>query len=132
MCLPSPSLLQLRQLWADTQRPSKLHSDNGLEFEGAVSDLCRRLGIRRARGRPYRPQTQGCVERMNQTVKNKLRACLRDRPGSQWPELLADIQEQVNSCPTRVLDNQPPTEVLFGGPNRRRGELTAEELAEDW
>lgn len=116
-------LLQLRQLWADTQRPEKLHSDNGLEFDGAVARLCVRLGIKRAKGRPYRPQTQGLVERTNATVKSKLRAALRDNPGCEWPDLLAMVQEQINSSPNRALDGQAPTHVLFGQHNRlHRGE----------
>jgi hypothetical protein len=50
--------LQLRQLFADTQRPDRLQRDNGKEFDGAVKQLCIELGIATAHGRPYRPQTQ--------------------------------------------------------------------------
>ena len=56
-------LPQLRQLWADTQRPTRLQSDNGLEFEGEVDALCRQLGVQRSHGRPYRPQTQVLLPR---------------------------------------------------------------------
>ena len=50
--------MQLRQLFADTQRPDRLHSDNGREFDGAVKELCDRMGIATAHGKPYHPQTQ--------------------------------------------------------------------------
>lgn len=53
--LPAP---QLRQIWADTQRPTALQSDNGLEFQGAVARLCKVKGVKTKHGRPYRPQTQ--------------------------------------------------------------------------
>ena len=127
----STLLLQLRQIWADTQRPTRLQSDNGMEFEGEVGALCRKMGIRRSKGRPYRPQTQGCVERRNNMVKTKLKAGLRGKPGSQWPELLAEVQEQINSSPTRVLGDQAPTQVLFGEPNRLRSELATQEWEAD-
>ena len=54
---------------------------------------------------------------MNGIVKAKLNAALRDNPGMDWPELLATVQEQVNTRPTRVLGTQPATEGMYGQPN---------------
>lgn len=48
--------------------PKILHSDNGGEFVNSLIDLlCDRFHIKIVHGGPYRPQTQGRVERFNQT-----------------------------------------------------------------
>lgn len=41
-------------------------------------DLCKNLGIKVRYGKPYHPQTQGSVERMNQRLKKSPRNCLLD------------------------------------------------------
>ncbi len=44
--------------------PSVLHSDNGGEFRNHfMSTLTERYGIKQVFGAPYRPQSQGCIER---------------------------------------------------------------------
>ena len=46
--------------------PEKLQSDNGGEFVShVVEELCSSLKIRIIHGRPYHPQSQGQVERLN-------------------------------------------------------------------
>jgi transposase InsO family protein len=53
-------------------QPERLHCDNGKEFMGEVQQLCQSRNIQIVHGRPYHPQTQGRVERVNQTLKTKL------------------------------------------------------------
>lgn len=76
--------MQLRRLWGDMRAPARLHCDNGKEFRGEVKRLCRQHGVKMVHGRPYRPQTQGGVERMGQTAKAKLRKQLASTPKSEW------------------------------------------------
>ena len=117
---PTPPL-QLRQLWADTQRPTKLHSDNGREFDGDVAALAKSLGVRTVHGRPYKPTTQGLVENMNQNMQKWMRVAEKSHPGCSWPELLPVVQEQLNATPRRALAGQSPGEVMYGLPNRLQG-----------
>eukprot|EP00117_Sycon_ciliatum_P008981 scpid58375/ scgid5968/ Pol polyprotein; Reverse transcriptase/ribonuclease H; Integrase len=67
--------------------PRILQTDNGREFNNsslaAVMDEMRALKIN---GRPYHPQSQGRVERLNQTLANFLRRDLQKEP--DWPSRL--------------------------------------------
>ncbi|PSC68607.1 Extracellular basic protease [Micractinium conductrix] len=56
-----------------TQVPAKLQTDNGLEFCGKeVKELCELFNVRHAKSMPGHPETNGCVERKNRELKNKL------------------------------------------------------------
>lgn len=49
--------------------PQYIHTDQGGEFESALMhELCKRFGISKTRTTPYRPQSDGMVERFNQTM----------------------------------------------------------------
>lgn len=49
--------------------PQFIHTDQGLEFEsGLIHELCRRFGIHKTKTTPYRPQSDGMVERFNSTM----------------------------------------------------------------
>jgi transposase InsO family protein len=72
---------------------------NGLEHE------LRRLGITQKNGKPNHPQTQGKVERFQQTMKNWLRA----QPGQ--PATLAQLQALLDAF-TAVYNQQRPHRSL--------------------
>jgi hypothetical protein len=72
---------------------------NGLETE------LRRLGITQKNGRPNHPQTQGKVERFQQTLKNWLRA------QSPQPAGLAQLQALLDTF-TRYYNQQRPHKSL--------------------
>ncbi|PSC67614.1 KDEL-tailed cysteine endopeptidase CEP1 [Micractinium conductrix] len=64
-----------------TQVPAKLQTDNGLEFCGKeVKELCELFNVRHAKSMPGHPETNGCVERKNRELKNKIRALLMACP----------------------------------------------------
>jgi transposase InsO family protein len=76
--------------------PASTLTDNGMVFttrlsggrggRNALEHELRRLGIRQKNGKPGHPQTQGKVERFQQTMKNWLRAQPRQ------PATLAELQ----------------------------------------
>ena len=62
----------------DTQVPARLQSDNGKEFvAGIILELCQAFGVTAINGAIGKPQSQGCVERSNCTVKDKISAQLQ-------------------------------------------------------
>ena len=80
---------------------------NGLEHE------LRRLGIRQKNGKPGHPQTQGKVERFQQTMKNWLRAQPRQ------PATLAELQTLLDTF-AAVYNTRRPHHSLAGPRDPRR------------
>ena len=64
--------------------PKAIHTDQGAEFESSlVHRLTQLLGARKTRTTPYRPQSDGLVERFNRTLLNMLSAFVTER-GNDW------------------------------------------------
>ena len=55
-----------------------------------MSDTCELLGIEKLRTIPFRPQTNGCTERYNQTLGGLLRRYVADN-GSDWDKVIPGI-----------------------------------------
>ena len=54
--------------------PDTIHSDQGKNFDSQLfKETCQLLGIHKTRTTPYHPQSDGLVERFNQTLKTLLR-----------------------------------------------------------
>jgi len=94
--------------------PASTLTDNGMVFttrlsggkggrNGLESEL-RRLGIRQKNGKPNHPQTQGKVERFQQTLKNWLRA-------QAPPATLAELQALLDTF-TALYNTQRPHRSL--------------------
>ena len=82
--------------------PKIIQSDNGKEFiANVVTTVCSSLGITIIHGRPYHPQSQGQVERLNQKVKRFIAARLLsfspDEQSNVWPWLLPEIAHYLNN-----------------------------------
>ena len=96
---------------------------NGLEHE------LRRLGIRQKNGKPNHPQTQGKVERFQQTMKNWLRA----QPGQ--PATLAELQALLDTFASTYNTRRPhrslpgraaPATAYAARPKARPGDRAAD------
>ena len=99
---PAPAVLQaFRAACEQHGVPASTLTDNGMVFttrlsggrggRNALEHELRRLGVKQKNGKPNHPQTQGKVERFQQTMKNWLRA----QP--HQPATLAELQALLDA-----------------------------------
>ena len=68
--------------------PRETHSDQGRNFESQLFvELCKLLEISNTRLAPYHPQSDGLVERFNQTLQQILKT-LVSKARDEWDQLL--------------------------------------------
>ena len=90
--------------------PMILQSDNGREFKSKdiINDLKRLWpNMKIINGRPRHPQSQGSVERGNQTLKNKLSAWLHDNQRSDWTFGLKFVIHNINTSESGATKYTP-------------------------
>lgn len=98
--------------------PLYLRSDQGPSYTAAViSQFLTLVNSTHRPTLPYRPQSNGAVERANQEVMRHLRALLFDRSGvigiDDWPSLLPLVQRIVNAT-VHSSTGFSPAQLLFG------------------
>ena len=93
--------------------PSRLHSDQGGEFENqTIRQLNKLLGIEKSRTTPYHPQSNGACERMNQTLLKMLRT-LSESDKSCWPDSVNKLIHAYN-CSPHSSTGYSPFFLMFG------------------
>ncbi|TWW71979.1 SCAN domain-containing protein [Takifugu flavidus] len=117
----------LLQLFSRVGIPREVLTDQGPNFMSKtlqqVYDL---LGIKRIRTTPYHPQTDGLVERFNQTLLNMLRQFVDDS-GKEWDQWLPYLLFAYREVPQESTGFSP-FELLYG--HQVRGPLDV--LRETW
>ncbi|XP_045546301.1 uncharacterized protein [Salmo salar] len=95
--------------------PDEILTDQGTNFTSRLMvQLHRQLGIKRLRTTPYHPQTDGLVERFNQTLKNMLRKFVADT-GKDWDKWLPFLLFAYREVP-QASTGFSPFELLYGWP----------------
>ena len=95
------------------QKPILL-SDNGGAFKSDL--LAKHLaahGIRHIFGKPYHPQTQGKIERLNRRIKEKVCLMVYTSPG-ELQRAINEFFETYNATPHEGLKNVSPNDVYDG------------------
>ena len=102
--------------------PAYLVSDQGKAFTGhIISYLCELYGVQKLRTLPYHAQTNGQVERINQTIIRMIGKLEEDRKAC-WSEHLPELLMAYNATCSAVTDYSPYY-LLFG----RRPRIPVEE-----
>ena len=92
--------------------PAYLVSDQGKAFTGhVITHLCELYGVQKLRTSPYHAQTNGQVERMNQTIIRMI-GKLEDRKAC-WSEHLPELLMAYNATRSAVT-RYSPYYLLFG------------------
>ena len=82
--------------------PFQIFSDQGRNFESKLfTELCRVLEIHKARTTPYRPSSNGQVERYNRTLMDAVR-CFIGKSQKQWDLHLQQIAGALRSSVNRM------------------------------
>jgi len=98
--------------------PQILQSDNGKEFVAEViKSICTSLNIKMIHGRPRHPQSQGQIERLNQTVGRGFTKLLWDSDNQlqrkDWINIIDAFVMTYNSTVHRA-HSRTPHQALFG------------------
>ena len=93
--------------------PAYLVSDQGKAFTGhLITNLCELYGVQKLRTSPYHAQTNGQVERMNQTIIRMIGKLEQDKK-AHWSEHLPEMLSAYNGTRSAVTGYSPYF-LLFG------------------
>ena len=93
--------------------PAYLVSDQGKAFMGhVITHLCELYGVQKLRTSPYHAQTNGQVERMNQTIIRMIGKLKEDKKAC-WSEHLPELLMAYNATRSTVT-GYSPYYLLFG------------------
>ncbi len=111
--------------------PIRIHNENTLEFRGhVISQLKEMLSMKGTFTVPYRPQSNGLCERMNQMIENIIKSTVRDERNT-WdksPDLVmmayrTTLQTMTGFTPNMLVigkETNMPVDLIYGYPNSRR------------
>ena len=93
--------------------PAYLVSDQGKAFTGhVITHLCELYGVQKLRTSPYHAQTNGQVERMNQTIIHMISKLEQDKKAC-WSKHLPELLMAYNATHSAVT-GYSPYYLLFG------------------
>ncbi|KAL5515899.1 hypothetical protein EMCRGX_G001144 [Ephydatia muelleri] len=104
---------ELGKLFSRVGIPREILTDQGTNFTSQLlAELYRLLNVHSIRTTPYHPQTDGLVERFNQTLKAMLRRTVTEE-GKDWDRLLPYLLFAYREVP-QASTGFSPFELLYG------------------
>jgi transposase InsO family protein len=98
--------------------PKILQSDNGGEFvNDNLAALLAELEIKQVLGYPYKPSTNGLVERFNRTLKTAIQQYIAATGDKKWYRAIDLIVENYNTAYHSSIKNKPS--VVFATVSRK-------------
>ncbi|KAK7880009.1 hypothetical protein WMY93_033328 [Mugilogobius chulae] len=112
--ITAPAVLRaLIQLFSRVGLPDEILTDQGTNFTSRLMHLFQQqLGITSIKTSPYHPQTDGLVERFNQTLKRMLQKFVDDT-GKDWDRWLPFVLFAYREVP-QASTGFSPFELLYG------------------
>jgi hypothetical protein len=113
--------LDIAQILRDQGLPLKVYSDQGLQFISAfMKELYRILGVEGNPSTPYRLQTDGQTERLNQELERYLQTYVNFQQDN-WAEWLSIVEFTYNDTAHSATGKTPFYLNLGWHPNRYPG-----------
>ena len=93
--------------------PFVIHSDQGRNFESDLwKEMCSLLEIHKTRTNPYRPESDGAVERFNRTLIASL-TTLVNRDQANW-DVVCNYVAHAYNCTVHASTGLTPNMLIFG------------------
>jgi hypothetical protein len=93
--------------------PKTIHTDQGRQFESRLfKELCKLLGIHKSRTTPFRPQSNGLVEKYNKTLTTMLSAFV-DENQRDWDKYVSVLNMAYRATPQEST-NVTPNMLMLG------------------
>ena len=103
---------ELMYIYREHGPPRILQCDNGGEFRGDTTKICKKIGVKVINSRAYHPQSQGKVERSHRTLRDKIRYDML-KEGTNWVKNLPKYQSIMNDDVKLELGGKSPFEIYY-------------------
>ena len=105
--------------------PRRILSDQGKEFMSEIFvELCKAMDIEKVRTSPYKPSTNGCIERFHRTLNSMLGKVIETNQRN-WDECLPAVMaayraakhDSTGYTPNKLVfnrENRMPIDIVLG------------------
>jgi transposase InsO family protein len=121
---------ELRRMFMMFGYPRSCQADNGSEFKGMVAELLKEKAVIYTHGQPYKPQTQGVVERFNQTIQDRIASIMHEVGEQDWFNVLDQAVGSYNTTPHSAT-NHTPYKIMYGQDPHTRQATTVQAPAQE-